>query len=533
MSKSIDLLVQDCIIGFEDLYVQLENPDNHYIYKPEELVKFNDGRSRFARWSRNAGAGSLERKLQNNGRVKEQAIRLLSHIQRLLEDAHAITVGCREPWDQISDEDEENPQSKDEREPLISFPETEIEQVLAHIADAIDNLSYLGSALRETIADDRTKNETSHYEPFDIQHVRSKYPVVDEVIAERLGKAISARRQLFRGQQSAAAELGSHPEEGRLAGEPTLKGLTNQFTLVALTDQGSEHQEDFDEASSETSYIASDDLKARQIPPLPQRAREGELFRCHLCHKMVRGLSATAWNDLRPYLCLEQDCSMPQHRYARRKDWISHVLQEHWKIYTCCLGCNLRFASRNECREHLAQNHANATNPSEIEELVWLSTMNKTEIPDKTACPLCKKRLRSTEIYQSHIGKHQKQLALFAIPRGLITAHETPLQHNTNAGIHGLDPAFREAGTSQNVDVISLDKDQKERTAQAASELDEKSGTSMRTTDYFSIGKEADLGGRTQSELGSFAGSSSNPGRQRGVPRQWQCFTGIDYTKGV
>lgn len=293
MSKSIDQLVQDCIIGFEDLYVQLENPDNPYIYKPEEFVQFKDGRSRFARWSRNAGAGSLERKLQNNRRVKEQAIRLLSHIQRLLEDAYAITVGCREPWDQINEGDEEDSQSEDEREPLISSPETEIEQVLAHIADAIDNLSYLGAALRETVADDRTKDETSHYEPFDIQHVRSKYPVVDEVIAERLGKAISARRQLFRGQQS--AELGSHPEEGRLADEPTLKGLTNQFALVVLTDQRSEHRENFDEASSETSYIASEDLKAHQIPPLPQKAREGELFRCHLCHKMVRGLSATAW----------------------------------------------------------------------------------------------------------------------------------------------------------------------------------------------------------------------------------------------
>ncbi|KAF5533738.1 hypothetical protein FMEXI_11654 [Fusarium mexicanum] len=293
MSKSIDQLVQDCITGFEGLYAQLEKPDNSYIYKPEELVRFKDGRSRFTRWSRNAGAGSLERKLQNNRRVKEQAIRLLSHIQRLLEDAYAITVGCRIPWDQINDEDEENSQSEDERKPLISSPETEMEQIVAHIADTIDNLSYLGAALEETIADDRTEDETSHYEPFDIQHVRSKYPKVDESIAERLGKAISARRQLFQGQQS--AELGSHTEEGRLADEPTLEGVSNQFDLLALTNQGSEHQEDFEETPSETSYIASEDIKACQIPPLPQNAREGEPFRCHLCHKMVRGLSATAW----------------------------------------------------------------------------------------------------------------------------------------------------------------------------------------------------------------------------------------------
>ncbi|KAF5626657.1 BAG domain protein [Fusarium sp. NRRL 25303] len=369
MSKSIDQLVQDCIIGFEGLCVQLENPYSRYISKPEALVQLKDGRSRFARWSRNAGAGSLEWKLQNNRRVKEQAIRLLSHIQRLLEDAHAIAVGHRVPWDQINDEDEDS-QSENEMASLDNSPATEMGQILAHIADGIDNLSYLDAAFGEPFVNNRTMGETSPFEPFDVQHVQSKYPAPGD-------NSFGANNW-----QSWALTA----EEDRLAGEPTIKGLTNQFTLVALTDQGSEHQEDFDEASSETSYIASEDLKARQIPPLPQRAPEEELVRCHLCHKMVRGLSATAWN---------------------------------------------------------------------------------------------------------HIGKHQKQLALFAIPRGLTMAHETPLQHDTKPGIHELDPVFREAGTSETEDFVSLDKDQKETTAQAASELDGQSGTSMRTTDYFSIGKEA------------------------------------------
>ncbi|KAM5380781.1 hypothetical protein ACJA88_005110 [Fusarium oxysporum] len=206
-------------------------------------------------------------------------------------DAHAITVGDQVPWDQINDE--EDSQSEDERESLDSSPETEMEQVLAHIANAIGNLSYLGAALREPLADGRITDETSPYEPFDVQHVRSKYPGVDKVIAERLGKDISARRKLFQGQDS--TELSSYPSGGPPADEPTLETLFNELDLEDLNYQGSEQEEIYDENSSETSYIASEDLRAHQIPPLPQKAADGGPFRCPFCNKMMRGLSTKTW----------------------------------------------------------------------------------------------------------------------------------------------------------------------------------------------------------------------------------------------
>ncbi|KAG7418820.1 hypothetical protein DER46DRAFT_210374 [Fusarium sp. MPI-SDFR-AT-0072] len=274
MSNSIHQLAKDCTRGFEVLNLQLENPAVANITKSDELARLKNEQSRFTRWKRNAGAHALDQKLQNNTRVKLQAIRLLSHIQRLLEDAHAITVGDQVPWDQI--DEEEDSQSEDERESLDSSPETEMEQVLAHIADDIGNLSYLGAALREPFADGRTTDETSPYEPFDVQHVRSKYPGVDKVIAERLGKAISARRQLFQGQDS--TELSSYPSGGPLADEPTLETLFNELDLEDLNYQGSEQEEIYDENSSQTSYIASEDLRAYQIPPLPQKAADGVHF---------------------------------------------------------------------------------------------------------------------------------------------------------------------------------------------------------------------------------------------------------------
>ncbi|KAF4959950.1 hypothetical protein FGADI_1453 [Fusarium gaditjirri] len=404
MSKSIDQLAKDCVRGFEILNLQLENPAFANNTKTDELARVKNEQSRFTRWKRNTEAHALDQKLQNNTRVKLQVIRLLSHIQRLLEDADAIVAGDRVPWDQI--DDEEDSQSEYERESLESSPETEMEQVLAHIADAISNLSYLGAALREPFSDGRTTDETSHYEPFDIQHVHSKYPVVDKVLAERLGKAISARRQLFQSQDS--TEQSSYPSGGPLADESTLEILFNELDLEDFNYQASEQEKIYDEDSSQTSYIASEDLRAHQIPPLPQKAADGGPFRCPFCYKMIRGLSTKTW------------------------------------------------------KEH-CQTHGRAKEPSEIEDLVQLSTVNKTEIPEMTACPLCKKRLRSVESYQSHIGKHQKQLALFAIPRGLAVTEETPLEPSRETEMDALDPTTRELGTLDNEDLLSLDKGQAER----------------------------------------------------------------------
>lgn len=39
--------------------------------------------------------------------------------------------------------------------------------------------------------------DTSHYESFDIQHVSSKFRTIENLLAERLGKAIIRRRQFF------------------------------------------------------------------------------------------------------------------------------------------------------------------------------------------------------------------------------------------------------------------------------------------------------------------------------------------------
>ncbi|SCV26959.1 uncharacterized protein FFB14_01312 [Fusarium fujikuroi] len=528
MSHNIDQLAKDCGKCFERLEEQLGYSTIASISKYNKYVGFKNLQSRFTRWKRNAGADSLQQDLHNNTRIRSQFIRLLSHIRRLLEDALAITVGSQVPWDQIEEEEEEeDSQSEEEGQSWEISPETEIEQILAHIADSIDDLSYLGAALRDTLTNDRNTDETSRFELFDVQYVLSKYPVTDKVIAERLGKAISARRQRFQNQQS--TEQSSHHSKGSLADEPTLEALISQLDLEDLTYWGTERKGLLDENSSETSSVASEDLQAPRIPPLPQRATDERPIRCPCCQQMIRVLSTKDWKkhvyrDLRPYICLEHDCSAPHHRYARQKDWIHHVLEEHWRIYACPFGCNLGFTSRNGCRDHLSQKHVDQRHLSEIEDLVQLSTVGKTEIPDKTTCPLCKKLLQNIETYRNHIGQHQKQLALLAISLDPTMAEEASLQPSAETEIDEHYIASQDTETSENEGPVSTDKGKKVASTLDDSGLGEQSDTSKSKSESFPGGREDRWGGRRKSEGKSFPdSSSSNPGRSRRGLSCWQC----------
>ncbi|KAF5631550.1 hypothetical protein F52700_6755 [Fusarium sp. NRRL 52700] len=438
MSNSIDQLIQDCTNGFGDLLGQVENPPIAYVNKIDEFAPLKTLISRFTRWSRNAGAESLDQKLQNKTRVKLQVIRLLSHTQRLLDDALAIIVGTQVPWDRI-EEEEQDSQLEEERQSLDISPETEIDQILAHIDDAIDNLSYLNPALRGPFADDARTDETSPFEPFDIQHVRSKHPEIDSAIAERLGKAISVKRQIFKYRQDNKSQRPTEQSPHNHSYSPTvttqiLETLMSQVALENPIPQDDKASESEPELSSETSCSDVGYTRVSQIPELSYEATEGTPFRCVCCQEIIEVSSVLAWKkhvykDLRPYVCLEEDCSIPQYQYARRSDWMKHVIEEHWRLYSCPFGCDPRFTARSESREHLHQYHGDKTSRAEIEDLVQLGTFNEAQIPKETSCPFCKIPLQSIRAYQSHVGRHQIALALFALPRNTV-------EEGTARGIH-------------------------------------------------------------------------------------------------
>ena len=193
-----------------------------------------------------------------------------------------------------------------------------------------------------------------------------------------------------------------------------------------------------DSGHTQTSYASSAAGKEEyRIPPLPTAASIGP-FECPFCYRIITATSTASWKsviapdqrggktrliscrrhvheDLRPYICLEKDCLAPEKEFPRRHQWMNHMKQSHWSTYTCPASCGATFPSVSACQEHIAQRHLGAYQASEIGVLIRLGA-KPLGLTEGISCPLCRDLLRSAQQYQHHVGRHQEQLALFALP---------------------------------------------------------------------------------------------------------------------
>lgn len=88
------------------------------------------------------------------------------------------------------------------------------------------------------------------------------------------------------------------------------------------------------------------------------------------------------------------------------------MIQEHWRTWTCHLGCADIFPQASLYWERMQQKH-------KLTAKDWSTSTDST--PDlerpKGRCPLCYDfDIKSKEMYRSHIGHHLQQLALFILP---------------------------------------------------------------------------------------------------------------------
>ncbi|EXM00559.1 hypothetical protein NOF04DRAFT_3558 [Fusarium oxysporum II5] len=385
-----------------------------------------DQQTRFNVWAGNIGAhrtglSSLDYRLRGSSHIKFQVLSLLKDLIELMQGAPDILTGNGVLWDQITAGDDEDFEESDD-------PDTELDQTFVDIADVVNCLLRFSVAIRNPAPHDRFIKshsiDTSHYEIFDIQHVSSKFRTIEPLLAERLGKAISRRRQLFNYRladrtklsqgltheggdaETIASSLPEYHKDVARGGQP--------LPINAIGDEGS------DSGFSQTSYATSlADLDQCRIPPLPKESSEGP-FECPFCYTIIFANTRSSWKkhvygDLRPYICLEKDCETPGREFSRRHQWMEHVRQIHWKLYSCPLACELEFSSPSECIKHVFRSHAVSVTTRDLDALVYLS-QKPMDIKQGNPCPICAEMMRSTSQYQRHVGRHQEQLALFALP---------------------------------------------------------------------------------------------------------------------
>ncbi|CAG1974790.1 hypothetical protein QX201_010103 [Fusarium graminearum] len=410
-------------------------------------LEIREEETRFKIWSGNMGAHSegrrsLQYRLRDASHLQKQVMSLLDELSELLGDAFLIVSGERIPWDRVED-DEEFPQDTESESDseFGDMPGTEVAQIAQNVSDVVNCLLRLSVAIRNPAPHDRfmsfSSSEASHYEPFDIQHVKNKFGEIEPFLADRLGKAISRRREYFKYRESHHLKLkqglDSVEEDGAestVASSLPLHAKAAGFNLDAMDEDGASNS-----GLTQTSFASSRaDSDKLSVPPLPKEAEDGP-FECPFCYMMITASSIDSWKrhvlaDLRPYVCLWEDCTAPGMEFTRRYEWMLHEMQNHRKAYNCPCSCGMTFRVRSQCKDHINKTHPKTFPTSQLDTMIDLNARPMNE-KEGSICPLCQENISSMKDYQRHVGRHQEQLALFALP-SLPTDDDAQIEENTS-----------------------------------------------------------------------------------------------------
>lgn len=207
-------------------------------------------------------------------------------------------VGERTPWDELPDSGSD---SESDTEPDGLQGDTELKQLSAGIKNTVTCLFRLSMAIRDPAPDSHLRStitvDKSCYEVYDVQHVKAKFDR-DDYLADRLGRAISGRRQYLTYREKHHQKLSKNAEKIGFE-EPRTEHTTNSTEATPVPKTGASENlssviDDGEDALSQTSYATSVNATIR-VPSLPKRARRQEHFQCSLCFRIVAIHSKAAW----------------------------------------------------------------------------------------------------------------------------------------------------------------------------------------------------------------------------------------------
>ncbi|KAF2176891.1 hypothetical protein K469DRAFT_605505, partial [Zopfia rhizophila CBS 207.26] len=429
-STHISTHVDACGRGFLGLAEALPNTPRFEDQIRPESVK--DEFDRFKIWAGNIaahrkGRRSLEYRLRDAAHLKTETHNLLTALQDSLSNALAIVNGERTPWDELSDSEtdsESDAELWDDANGHDIQGDTELKQLFASVKNTVTCLFRLSMAIRDPAPNSQSRStitvDKSYFEEHDIQHVKAKFPVDSSFLTERLGRAISGRRQYLNYREQHHQKLAKNVEKIGFE-EPRTEHTTNSTEASPLPKRAATPDDvldDGDDALSQTSYATSVNATIR-APPLPKEAREREHFECPLCFMIVSIHTTAGWKqhiyrDLHPYSCTFEHCTTADRLYDSRHAWFKHELEAHRTSWLCIEGCEKTFHSEKDFRAHVQASHPDLAAPDMFSALRRTSAKSAI-LSEQTECPLCEKQM-TLRVLQKHLGHHQKQLALFALP---------------------------------------------------------------------------------------------------------------------
>ncbi|KAK8113380.1 hypothetical protein PG984_013906 [Apiospora sp. TS-2023a] len=387
---------QDLVDGSASLKMKIQGLDE----------RIEDERDRFEMFIKNSGAArtgrsSLQYRLREASAIRNRFVGFLQTLARVLDIAIDVTADMQ----------------SDEAGLPIADDIEELDGLVSNIARIITSLLKCSATIRNPHPHDRfslsaAETDTTHFHVMDIAHVQEKFNKAPNSICERLSQANSYRRQYFRYREARHVRL----ERGTSVADDGQSTIASSIPQALKDGDGPTNEsgfidEDLKSESGQTQTTIA--IESGRLPPLPAMSERGP-FECPYCYTMIAVTTSSSWErhilrDLRCYICLHDDCPQVTQQFERRHDWIQHMREKHWRLWHCPAGCDTPFTSWRTFVAHMSESHG------------------KTEITGSTAsrtrthwisepCPLCGELIRSAHSYQRHIGRHQVDLALFALP---------------------------------------------------------------------------------------------------------------------
>ncbi|KAF2467713.1 uncharacterized protein BDR25DRAFT_374557, partial [Lindgomyces ingoldianus] len=350
-----------------------------------------------------------------------------------MRTALAIVTEQKVPWDELSDSDSDSEFDTESTREDGDQNDTELKQLLASVKNSITCLFRLSMSVRDPAPNNQSRStitvDKSYFVEHDILHAREKFPECEPYLAERLGRALSGRRQYLSYREAHHQKLAKNMEMIGFE-EPRTEHTTNstEATPIPIARTNSLNVFDGDDALSQTSYATSVNAAIR-VPPLPKEAREEEHFECPLCFMILSIHTKLGWKqhvyrDLHPYCCTFEHCTTADRLYDSRHTWFTHELKAHRTSWQCVEGCDKIFSTEEDFENHVQRSHSDLSAPK------MLSVLKRTaartaNLTNQADCPLCDKRM-TLKALQKHLGRHHEELALFALPPNLDATEEEP-----------------------------------------------------------------------------------------------------------
>ncbi|CAI6288348.1 unnamed protein product [Periconia digitata] len=471
-------------VALEAALRQTERP--HYTAQlPPDSVR--DEFDRFRIWAGNIaahlkGRRSLEYRLRDSEHLKTETHSLLTALRDSIHNALSIVKGERKPWDEFSDSDSDSESDYDLPDNDNEQAKSELEQIFNSIKTTVTCLFRLSMAIRDPAPETQHRNtitiDKSHFEGWDITHTKSKFPDCAQYLQERLGQAISGRRNWLSYREEHHQKLGKNVELiGIEAPKTQYTSNSTEATPLPVVDRVNSFEQPLDDndAASQTSYAASENDTFR-VPRLPKVSHEQEHYECPFCFMIVSIHTKSAWRnhvyrDLHPYCCTFEGCVTADRLYTSRREWFKHELEAHRTSWQCIEGCDRRFDGKDSFESHVSASHPDLASPPMLSALKRTS-MRSADLSTQVRCPFCSIQI-SLRGLQRHVGRHQEQLALFALPSNLDdTLDEEDTGSDEHASVDVNNWQDEEGSEISDVDQTDLDatyNDQPENTGSDAS----------------------------------------------------------------